>query len=117
MLKRFLESNDNICCIFLTFDSPDRADSVDPNDAAGFTDYSENDDHSVDDQEDSKSSEIPTSVTDSPSNSSMRPSERIKSLQHQFHEVSYALILVTFNSLDIISKGVNELFMTQLQSE
>ena len=61
--------------------------------------------------------ESPTSSNETPSAASLRPSERISSLQRQFHEVSYALILVTFNSLDIISKGVNELFMAQLQSE
>lgn len=90
---------------------------MDPNDAAPSTDFWENDSRSVDDAEDAKTPETPAASSETPGATSLRPSERIKSLQRQFHEVSYALILVTFNSLDIISKGVNDLFMAQLQSE
>ena len=91
-----IDSDEDICCLFFTFSHPEKSES----------EY-------LTDNEDEADEE--TLQSENPAEPTLRPQELIHILNSQFEHIPFALILVTFNSVDIVSRDVDESFLMQLK--
>lgn len=90
-----VDSDEDICCLFFTFSHAEKSES----------EY-------LSDNEDEGDEEM---LQENPIEPALRPQEVIHILHNQFEHVPFALILVTFNSVDIVSRDVDESFLMQLK--